>query len=322
MTKKIAKSKKKLTRKEVIKKQQPQLEVLTDSVSSASDDLPKTQATYQATVLDSINEAKQTRIEHVSEQFSPKSYGSNLKLYFLSFLSGVAIVLLVLQLLGFFYPSPKEPNQLEVKGMAVAEVDLDIVEVVFSTKSEGENIKELVKSEQTKQEAIYKFWQTQGVDPQTIHTNQSFLAISLPINVSESKPVYNLQTYYRVVLKKASTPQVIEDIKTKLYQIGISQLEPLIFTSESLDLVCQDLLVQAQQKAWFQAQQILRQNGFRSLVRKQFTVLRDCASADFSFFENRSINNQLTSWYNPSNQFSSQKQTLRTVVKLVVDYYD
>jgi len=227
-----------------------------------------------------------------------------------------------LQLLGFFYSLPKEPNQLEVKGMAVTEVNLDIVEFVFSTKSEGENIDELIKLEQAKQEAIYKFWQTQGVESQTIQTNQSFLAINLPASVAESKPFYNLQTYYRVVFKKPSTTSVIEDIKTKLYQIGINQLEPLVFSSDSLDLVCQDLLIQAQHKAWSKAQQILQQNGFRVLVSKQFTVLRDCESADFSFFDNRPVVNQFPGWYGTSNQFSSQKQTLQTVVKLVVNYYD
>jgi hypothetical protein len=240
----------------------------------------------------------------------------------LSFFSGVAIVLLILQLLGFFYSLPKEPNQLEVKGMAIVEADLDIVELVFSTKSEGEDIQELIQSEQTKREAIYKFWQTQGVESPTIQTNQSFLAINLPASLAESKPLYNLQTYYRVVLKKPSTTSVIEDIKTKLYQIGINQLEPLVFSSDSLDLVCQDLLFQAQHKAWSKAQQILQQNGFRALVSKQFTILRDCESADFSFFDNRPTAGQLTGWYGTSYRFSSQKQTLQTVVKLVVNYYD
>jgi len=322
MTKKTVKSRKKLTKEGAIKKQQSQSEVLTSSVSSVSGNLSKTQPTNKLIVLDSVDVANQTKVKDLFEGLSSRLPRTNLRFYLLSFLSGAAVVLLVLQLLGFFYSLPKESNQLEVKGMAMAEVDLDIVEFVFSTKSEGEDIKELVKLEQAKQEAIYKFWQTQGVEPQAIQTNQSFLAISLPTSFTESKPLYNLQTYYKVVFKKPSVSNNIEDIKVKLYQIGINQMEPLIFTSESLDSVCQDLLIQAQQKAWLQAQQILQKNGFHSVIRKQFTVLRDCASTNFSFFDHQSATNQITGWYSTSNQFSSQKQTLRTVVKLVVDYYD
>ena len=318
MTKKTAKSRRKVTKTEITKEQSLKPEVLNSSHRSGSKDLSRTQTTKQLAVLNSADVTSQIEVKPPFKKLP----GNNLRFYFLSFLSGVAIVLLVLQLLGFFYSLPKEPNQLEVKGMAVTEVNLDIVEFVFSTKSEGENIDELIKLEQAKQEAIYKFWQTQGVESQTIQTNQSFLAINLPASVAESKPLYNLQTYYRVVFKKPSTTSVIEDIKTKLYQIGINQLEPLVFSSDSLDLVCQDLLIQAQHKAWSKAQQILQQNGFRALVSKQFTILRDCESADFSFFDNRPTAGQLTGWYGTSYRFSSQKQTLQTVVKLVVNYYD
>jgi uncharacterized protein YggE len=321
MTKKTAKSRKKVTKAETTKEQPLKPEMLSSS-SSVSKDLSKTQTTKQLAVLNSADVTSQTEVKPPFKKLLSKLPGNNLRFYFLSFFSGVAIVLLVLQLLGFFYSLPKEPNQLEVKGMAVTEADLDIVEFVFSTKSEGENIDELIKLEQAKQEAIYKFWQTQGVESQTIQTNQSFLAINLPASVAESKPLYNLQTYYRVVFKKPSTTSVIEDIKTKLYQLGINQLEPLVFSSDSLDLVCQDLLIQAQHKAWSKAQQILQQNGFRVLVSKQFTVLRDCESTNFSFFDNRPVVNQFPGWYGTSNQFSSQKQTLQTVVKLVVNYYD
>jgi hypothetical protein len=318
MTKKTAKSRRKVTKAETTKEQPLKPEVLSSSHRSGSKDLSKTQTTKQLAVLNSTDVTSQTEVKPPFK----KLQGNNLRFYFLSFFSGVAIVLLILQLLGFFYSLPKEPNQLEVKGMAIVEADLDIVELVFSTKSEGEDIQELIQSEQTKREAIYKFWQTQGVESPTIQTNQSFLAINLPASLAESKPLYNLQTYYRVVLKKPSTTSVIEDIKTKLYQIGINQLEPLVFSSDSLDLVCQDLLFQAQHKAWSKAQQILQQNGFRALVSKQFTVLRDCESADFSFFDNRPTAGQLTGWYGTSYRFSSQKQTLQTVVKLVVNYYD
>jgi len=296
--------------------------VLSSSYRSVSKDLSKTQTTKQLAVLNSADVTSQTEVKPPFKKFLSNLQGNNLRFYFLSFFSGVAIVLLILQLLGFFYSLPKEPNQLEVKGMAIVEADLDIVELVFSTKSEGENIQELIQSEQTKREAIYRFWQTQGVESQTIQTNQSFLAINLPASVAESKPFYNLQTYYRVVFKKPSTTSVIEDIKAKLYQIGINQLEPLVFSSDSLDLVCQDLLIQAQHKAWSKAQQILQQNGFRALVSKQFTILRDCESANFSFFDDRPTADQHTGWYGTSYRFSSQKQTLETVVKLVVNYYD
>ncbi len=322
MTKKTTKSKRKLTKVETTKEQQTQPKMLSGSVSSISDNLSKAQATNKLTILDSVDVANQTKVKDFFKVLSSKLSRTNLRFYLLSFLSGVAVVLLVLHLLGFFYSLPKGSNQLEVKGMATTEVDLDIVEFIFSTKSEGEDIKELVKLEQAKQEAIYKFWQTQGVEPQAIQTNQSFLAISLPTSFTESKPLYNLQTYYRVVFKNLLAPEVMEEIKARLYQIGINQLEPLIFTSESLDSVCQDLLVQAQQKAWLRAQQILQKNGFHSVVRKQFTVLRDCASTDFSFFDHQPGTNQITGWYSTPNQFSNQKQTLRTVVKLVVEYYD
>jgi len=322
MTKKTAKSRRKVTKTETTKEQPLKPEVLNSFISSGSKDLSKTQTTKQLAVLNSADVTSQIEVKPPFKRLLSKLSGNNLRFYFLSFFSGVAIVLLILQLLGFFYSLPKEPNQLEVKGMAVVEADLDIVELVFSTKSEGEDIQELIQSEQTKREAIYRFWQTQGVESQTIQTNQSFLAINLPAGVAESKPLYNLQTYYRVVLKKPSTTSVIEDIKTKLYQIGINQLEPLVFSSDSLDLVCRDLLIQAQHKAWSKAQQILQQNGFRALVSKQFTVLRDCESADFSFFDNRPTAGQLTGWYGTSYRFSSQKQTLQTVVKLVVNYYD
>jgi len=322
MTKKTAKSRRKVTKAETTKEQPLKPEVLSSSHRSGSKDLSKTQTTKQLAVLNFADVTSQTEVKPPFKKLLSKLPGNNLRFYFLSFFSGVAIVLLILQLLGFFYSLPKEPNQLEVKGMAVVEADLDVVELVFSTKSEGEDIQELVQSERTKREAIYRFWQTQGVESPTIQTNQSFLAINLPASLAESKPLYNLQTYYRVVLKKPSTTSVIEDIKTKLYQIGINQLEPLVFSSDSLDLVCQDLLFQAQHKAWSKAQQILQQNGFRALVSKQFTVLRDCESADFSFFDNRPVVNQFPGWYGTSNQFSSQKQTLRTVVKLVVNYYD
>ena len=322
MTKKTAKSRRKVTKAETTKEQPLKPEVLNSSHRSGSKDLSRTQTTKQLAVLNFADVTSQTEVKPSFKKLLSKLPGNNLRFYFLSFFSGVAIVLLVLQLLGFFYSLPKEPNQLEVKGMAVTEVNLDIVEFVFSTKSEGENIDELIKLEQAKQEAIYKFWQTQGVESQTIQTNQSFLAINLPASVTESKPLYNLQTYYRVVLKKPSTTSVIEDIKTKLYQIGINQLEPLVFSSDSLDLVCQDLLIQAQHKAWSKAQQILQRNGFRALVSKQFIILRDCESADFSFFDNRPTAGQLTGWYGTSYRFSSQKQTLQTVVKLVVNYYD
>jgi len=322
MTKKTAKSRRKVTKAETTKEQPLKPEVLSSSYRSVSKDLSKTQTTKQLAVLNSADVTSQTEVKPPFKKFLSNLQGNNLRFYFLSFLSGVAIVLLILQLLGFFYSLPKEPNQLEVKGMATVEADLDIVELVFSTKSEGENIQELIQSEQTKREAIYRFWQTQGVESQTIQTNQSFLAINLPASVAESKPFYNLQTYYRVVFKKPSTTSVIEDIKAKLYQIGINQLEPLVFSSDSLDLVCQDLLIQAQHKAWSKAQQILQQNGFRALVSKQFTILRDCESANFSFFDNRPTADQHTGWYGTSYRFSSQKQTLETVVKLVVNYYD
>jgi len=322
MTKKTAKSRRKVTKAETTKEQPLKPEVLSSSYRSVSKDLSKTQTTKQLAVLNSADVTSQTEVKPPFKKFLSNLQGNNLRFYFLSFFSGVAIVLLILQLLGFFYSLPKEPNQLEVKGMATVEADLDIVELVFSTKSEGENIQELIQSEQTKREAIYRFWQTQGVESQTIQTNQSFLAINLPASVAESKPFYNLQTYYRVVFKKPSTTSVIEDIKTKLYQIGINQLEPLVFSSDSLDLVCQDLLIQAQHKAWSKAQQILQQNGFRALVSKQFTILRDCESANFSFFDDRPTADQHTGWYGTSYRFSSQKQTLETVVKLVVNYYD
>jgi len=322
MTKKTAKSRRKVTKAETTKEQPLKPEVLSSSYRSVSKDLSKTQTTKQLAVLNSADVTSQTEVKPPFKKFLSNLQGNNLRFYFLSFFSGVAIVLLILQLLGFFYSLPKEPNQLEVKGMATVEADLDIVELVFSTKSEGENIQELIQSEQTKREAIYRFWQTQGVESQTIQTNQSFLAINLPASVAESKPFYNLQTYYRVVFKKPSTTSVIEDIKAKLYQIGINQLEPLVFSSDSLDLVCQDLLIQAQHKAWSKAQQILQQNGFRALVSKQFTILRDCESANFSFFDNRPTADQHTGWYGTSYRFSSQKQTLETVVKLVVNYYD
>lgn len=322
MTKKTAKSRRKVTKAETTKEQPLKPEVLSSSYRSVSKDLSKTQTTKQLAVLNSADVTSQTEVKPPFKKFLSNLQGNNLRFYFLSFFSGVAIVLLILQLLGFFYSLPKEPNQLEVKGMATVEADLDIVELVFSTKSEGENIQELIQSEQTKREAIYRFWQTQGVESQTIQTNQSFLAINLPASVAESKPFYNLQTYYRVVFKKPSTTSVIEDIKAKLYQIGINQLEPLVFSSDSLDLVCQDLLIQAQHKAWSKAQQILQQNGFRALVSKQFTILRDCESANFSFFDDRPTADQHTGWYGTSYRFSSQKQTLETVVKLVVNYYD
>jgi len=322
MTKKTAKSRRKVTKAETTKEQPLKPEVLSSSYRSVSKDLSKTQTTKQLAVLNSADVTSQTEVKPPFKKFLSNLQGNNLRFYFLSFFSGVAIVLLILQLLGFFYSLPKEPNQLEVKGMAIVEADLDIVELVFSTKSEGENIQELIQSEQTKREAIYRFWQTQGVESQTIQTNQSFLAINLPASVAESKPFYNLQTYYRVVFKKPSTTSVIEDIKAKLYQIGINQLEPLVFSSDSLDLVCQDLLIQAQHKAWSKAQQILQQNGFRALVSKQFTILRDCESANFSFFDDRPTADQHTGWYGTSYRFSSQKQTLETVVKLVVNYYD
>jgi len=322
MTKKTAKSRRKVTKAETTKEQPLKPEVLSSSYRSVSKDLSKAQTTKQLAVLNSADVTSQTEVKPPFKKFLSNLQGNNLRFYFLSFFSGVAIVLLILQLLGFFYSLPKEPNQLEVKGMAIVEADLDIVELVFSTKSEGENIQELIQSEQTKREAIYRFWQTQGVESQTIQTNQSFLAINLPASVAESKPFYNLQTYYRVVFKKPSTTSVIEDIKAKLYQIGINQLEPLVFSSDSLDLVCQDLLIQAQHKAWSKAQQILQQNGFRALVSKQFTILRDCESANFSFFDNRPTADQHTGWYGTSYRFSSQKQTLETVVKLVVNYYD
>jgi len=136
MTKKTAKSRRKVTKAETTKEQPLKPEVLSSSYHSVSKDLSKAQTTKQLAVLNSADVTSQTEVKPPFKKWLSKLQGNNLRFYFLSFLSGVAIVLLILQLLGFFYSLPKEPNQLEVKGMATVEADLDIVELVFSTKNQ------------------------------------------------------------------------------------------------------------------------------------------------------------------------------------------
>ena len=106
MTKKTAKSRiRKVTKAETTKEQPLKPEVLSSSYRSVSKDVSKTQTTKQLAVLNSADVTSQIEVKLPFK----KLQGNNLRFYFLSFFSGVAIVLLILQLLGFFIRCQKNP---------------------------------------------------------------------------------------------------------------------------------------------------------------------------------------------------------------------
>ncbi len=234
----------------------------------------------------------------------------------------VVSILLIFQLSAFFLKPQEYFDQLEVKVQVTTPVVLDIAEISFVTKSEGEDVPTLIEMEDQKMFLIQDYLQSAGIKKEDIYTNRSFLSVSPSSNLFGFSTLNSLQTFYRVILRNLENDSLVIEIQKNLYEVGINRMVLVEFRSEKIDQVCQELLLQANQQAEKRATEMVQKLGKTTIVEKKFETLVDCEAEDYSYFATNNPNRNRTQNFNELIiDFPSQKQELKTVVKLNVKYY-
>jgi len=238
----------------------------------------------------------------------------------------IVFILIIFKLSSFFLKSQRYLDQLEVKAQVTVPVVLDIAEISFVTKSEGEDLPTLIQTEDQKMSLIQNYLQSVGIKEEDIYINRSFFSVSPSSGIFEFSTINSLQTFYRVVLRNLENNglnnSLVTEIQKNLYEIGINRIDLVEFRSEKIDQICQDMLFRANQQAENRAIDMVQKLGKTTIVEKKFETVIDCEAENYSYFgTNNSNRNKIQNFNDLITNFPGQKQELKTVVKLSIRYY-
>jgi hypothetical protein len=303
-----------------------------ESVSASKKKTPKTKRPIKKTSTQSqAAEAKPTesRYEYRQPEFaeSPKTQPNPgwqpEKLWREhKYLTLIVFTLVVLILITIFWLgiTPRTTSEFEVQAQVMTPVELDMAELSFATSSDGENPEDLVELENLKAQEIQNYFLNKGVGSADIHRNQSYFSTT----GQPALPAQNsLQTFYRVVMREVEEGFVQETV-SGLYQIGLDRMDAVRFSSRNLTEICEDLRLEAMQQAEARAAEVIAQESGGQILEQRYETLVDCVGEDFSYFASSEFEQEkaknIYGLADSSVSFSSQKQELKTQVKLTVTY--